>query len=650
MVMNLWKQIFIFSLTVALASSSPAYAQSERLKELLSLDIEELVQITVASKKSESIYDAPGIISIVTKEDIRRYGGNNLRDLLHRLPNMYVFGSSFTPNTALSIRGQTLTAADSHVLYLINGRPVRDSHVGGMNTPIYLAVPIDGIERLEIIRGPSSILYGTNAFSGAINIVTKTGRSNSEDLSLGYGSFNTRISKASIERVGEDYSVYAHGRIFESHGWNFNLTSPSGITDSTDYGHDAYGGIINASYKNFTLNGLFALANNKVIGLNHEWPTERHRLSKSMVDLGYVYDLSEDWDVNLNVTYNRHENKGQPSDHSRYSDYLLEASVQGNATDDLYLLFGSVYEWHFGSIKTHGNKVNKQWHTTYAQAQYQVTDWLKLVAGMQMNNPESVPRNFSPRAGAVINFTSNWGAKLLYGEAFRSPYGAETSLNIPGVIVGNPQFRPEEIATWEAQLFYHDNGASLSATYYESVQDNGLGFGPNKDGVETFINRPGEVEYSGIELEGKYSFSNEWNLEGNLSYQKGIDKGTDDKDVGNIPHFMTKWGLTYAPEDKGYLVGVHASYFGEAGKTEREDPTIQVVNPTPDKYTYVSANIEFDLNSYLKISNMPETTFSIYGENLMDEEVYFPEFNNKKINSFPLRGGRAVYATLKVKF
>jgi len=54
-----------------------------------------------------------------------------------------------------------------------------------------------------------------------------------------------------------------------------------------------------------------------------------------------------------------------------------------------------------------------------------ITDWLKLVAGMQMNKPEDIKNDFSPRLGAILNFNNHWGAKLLYGEAFRSGNGTE---------------------------------------------------------------------------------------------------------------------------------------------------------------------------------------------------------------------------------
>lgn len=645
--MKIFRLLFVCSMLV----SPSAHAQSDELDYLMSLDIEDLVKVSVASKREETLAKAPAIVSVVTRDDLRRYGGNNLRDVLNRMPNMQIFGSGFTPNTALSIRGQTLTAADSHVLILLNGRPVRESHIGGFNNPVYMALPIDAVEKLEVIRGPGSILYGTNAFSGVLNIVTKQASADEQDLSVGYGSFDTKVTKASISRENKekDYAIYANGRLFQQDGWDFAMTAPDGVYNNDDFGHDAYGGVVNAHYKDFTVNGLFALTHNDEIGLDMKWPLERHRLRKTMLDIGYDFDLSS-WDIGLNATYNGFENKSGAVDHNRYDDYLLEVAAQRDVSENIHVLLGSVYEWHFGSIKPNGNRVNQQWFTMYGQAQYQATDWLKLIGGVQMNNPESVDVDFSPRAGAIIDFTPRIGMKLLYGEAFRSPYGAETSINIPGIIVGNPQMKPEKIQTSEAQLFYQDNGLYLASTYYHSIQTDALGNGKNGNGDETFINRPEEVEYHGIELEGKYRLNDAWQLEGSLSYQKGFDEETDDKDVGLIPHFMTKWGASYAPQDAGYLFGVYASHFGKAGKVENTNSSTALVNPEADAYTYVSANMEFDINYLFNLNNMPDMSFTLYGENLLDEDIYFPEHNTRSINTFPLAGGRAVYGTFKVSF
>jgi outer membrane receptor for ferrienterochelin and colicins len=142
------------------------------LEELLSYEIEDIA-VWVASKRKEKLSQAPGIVSVITTKDIQSYGANNLQDLLSRLPNVYVWGSGLARDNVVSIRGQVQTHLDNHVLILLNGRPIRGGTSSGVQLDIYRNFPLESIERIEMVRGPGSVLYGTNAFSGVINIVSK---------------------------------------------------------------------------------------------------------------------------------------------------------------------------------------------------------------------------------------------------------------------------------------------------------------------------------------------------------------------------------------------------------------------------------------------------------------------------------------------
>jgi len=110
-----------FSVPSALATSS----EDEYLEKLMSMDLTDLinVEITVASKKTEKISEAPGVISVVTAKDIERFGAQILFDVLGRMPNVYTFGSGVFPENVVSIRSGTSTHVDNHTLILINGRP-----------------------------------------------------------------------------------------------------------------------------------------------------------------------------------------------------------------------------------------------------------------------------------------------------------------------------------------------------------------------------------------------------------------------------------------------------------------------------------------------------------------------------------------------
>lgn len=143
---------------------------------LLELSLNELLNVKVisaTSKQAESYIESPGIVNYITSQEIATMGTNDLLDLLRRLPNVEIPSYCQYRNNIVSIRGQH-GFTDKHTLVLLNGRPMRERHHGGVNAPIYTGFPLSSIKWIEVIRGPGSVLHGTGAFSGVVNIVTKT--------------------------------------------------------------------------------------------------------------------------------------------------------------------------------------------------------------------------------------------------------------------------------------------------------------------------------------------------------------------------------------------------------------------------------------------------------------------------------------------
>lgn len=134
-------------------------------EELLQLPLEQLlaIDVTTPSKRAETRADAPGVVSIVTAEEIFGFGANSLFDVLERAPSIQTLGSSLFPRNLTVMRGDLRSLFNNHVLILIDGRPIREGIEGGVDSPTFTAFPVDMIERIEIVRGPGSVLYGTNA-------------------------------------------------------------------------------------------------------------------------------------------------------------------------------------------------------------------------------------------------------------------------------------------------------------------------------------------------------------------------------------------------------------------------------------------------------------------------------------------------------
>ena len=154
-----------------------ALAQSPNVSplDLATMSLEELLRInvTTASKKSESLFDAPAIMVVLTESDLHSYGGRSLVEVLDRTTSVFFMGNQENLQGALTMRGDATLGANNHILVLVNGRPIQESTHGGMIHPFLRSFPLASVKQIEIIRGPGSVLYGTNAYVGVINVITK---------------------------------------------------------------------------------------------------------------------------------------------------------------------------------------------------------------------------------------------------------------------------------------------------------------------------------------------------------------------------------------------------------------------------------------------------------------------------------------------
>jgi len=175
-------------------------AREDDIDDLMNMSLDEILELDVssASKSSMKVEDAPGIVSVITREDIRNFGAETLEDILNLIPGITT-GRSIQSgfHQSLYVRGSFSLFAEN-VLILRNGQRLNDPVTGGAVTfsPDY---PVSRVKQIEIIRGPGSALYGANAFVALINIITDEetreggqidvagGTSSSGDVSFYYG-------------------------------------------------------------------------------------------------------------------------------------------------------------------------------------------------------------------------------------------------------------------------------------------------------------------------------------------------------------------------------------------------------------------------------------------------------------------------------
>jgi iron complex outermembrane receptor protein len=157
------------------SASSQASAPASGGQDLLSLDLNDLmnIKVTTASKKAESFNKIPAAMYVVTSEDIRRSGAQTIPEALRLVPGVEVAQLN-SGQYAVSIRGFSGLLSDK-LLALIDGRTIYNDLFGGVNWENQ-QIPMDQIDRIEVIRGPGTAIWGANAVQGIINIITKSAK------------------------------------------------------------------------------------------------------------------------------------------------------------------------------------------------------------------------------------------------------------------------------------------------------------------------------------------------------------------------------------------------------------------------------------------------------------------------------------------
>jgi len=227
-----------------------ASAKTENI-DFMSYSLEDLLTISVdiVSKKNEDFLDAPGVVSVITKEQIQRYGAQTLGEVIERFPSVYKNNLFLLHDSYMGVRGQSTSGIDARTLLTLNGRPLREYFSGGANNNIYRGIPLSAIERIEMIRGPGSVLYGSNAFSGVINIVTKTENLDSgtsiTNLNVNTGSFGTKGLEAGYQTMaGQQLTGQTFVRSQRVEGWEYHFTDSGipafGIPSTTDTANVGY--------------------------------------------------------------------------------------------------------------------------------------------------------------------------------------------------------------------------------------------------------------------------------------------------------------------------------------------------------------------------------------------------------------------------
>ena len=449
--------------------------------------------VVAASGFEQKTTEAPASISIVTAEEIKRYGYRTLADILESLQGFNV--SNDRNYSYLGARGVNLGDFNSRILLLVDGHRVNNNLNDGAAIGPDFILDVDLIDRVEVIRGPGSVLYGNNAFFGVINVITrKSNQVNGVEASGEYGSFNSyKVRLTAGKTFTNGIACLFSGSYYQSDGPDqlyykeFNTPDQNnGIAHNMngDTFESVFGSV---SYADLTLEGAY-------INREHTDPTapvpvtfndSRARIlqERSYMDLKFTHELPKEVDLTARLYYDQNEiNTGYPLGQPTNMGFF-QNNQQGQWWGTELQLSKQLWEKHTVSVgaeyrddysqtselTTSGSSQttygSRQSHGVFAQGDFTLRQDLHLNAGVRYDQYGSFDSTFSPRV--ALNYTPFQQStfKAIYGTAFRDPSFGEQ--------IYQKNIQPEQIQSYELayEQGYGQHLRSSISGYYNQMHD-----------------------------------------------------------------------------------------------------------------------------------------------------------------------------------
>ena len=606
-------------LGACLATTLTGMAGAQSLEEEdLALAYGEKSFVTIATGSRVSINRAPAVATVITAEDIAAIGATDLDEVLETVPGLHVARSTMFNGPVYAFRG-IHRDTNPQVLMLENSIPVTTVFTGGRGI-VWGGYPLENIARIEVIRGPGSAIYGADAYSGVINIITKSADDiDGTEVGVRAGSFRTRdawvqhggslgpVDVSAYLRVGETDGHRRTVRADAQTGLDSNFdTSASHAPAPIDAGRDAVDARLDLAYDKWRLRAGYKQRDNVGSGIGLSLaldPTGESFSERITTDLTY-HDgaFAKDWDVTVQASYLHYEEFsdltlfppgafggtfvdgmiGNPykwEEHERVSGSAFYSGFEhhtirlgaGAERRALYRVresknfnpdFSPIGSGSAGDVTDVSDTApflrphSRKVRYVYAQDEFRLAKDWTLTAGLRHDHYSDFGGTTNPRLALVWETAYNLTTKLLYGTAFRAPSFTELYNINNPVVIGNPELKPEKMRTLELALAWQPAASTQLGINVFRYEMRDM-----IRLVDIRYENTGRQTGTGLELEAAWSAAKDLRLSGNYAYQRSIDRTTR-SDAGFAPHHQLylrgDWRL--AP---GWLANSQINWVGE---------------------------------------------------------------------------------------
>ncbi len=585
------KKIFlqsIISVSISLLAVSTALPQQLKSDSVKTFKLNEVV-VTGARYKT-GLNKIPASITIIDQKQISQANdvnilpilGNNVPGLFLDSKNIAGYGVGPSAGGILTIRGIG-GSPNSNILILIDGQP---QFMGIFGHPIVDALNSSDIQRVEIIRGASSILYGTNAMGGAINIITKQPELNKVGVraSLRYGSYKT---------FGVNASAGYRNNLFGIFSSINNLNTDGSRTDAQD-GFRTSAGYLKLS---LTPKGAFSfiadgnISNSKFYDPGTIFSPTINNFYKYLRTRGSISAINKFSNVDgaLRLFYSY-------GDHNFFNGWHSTDEMKGvtfyqniKYSDDNIFTVGVDYKNYGGNgtqaglppfvAKGLGVYHSADETAVYGLINYSIVKPLNVEAGLRYTKNSISGSDLTPDFGMSYTINKSTVLKISAAKAFRSPTINELYL-FP---VANPNLKPEHVWNYEVSVdkYMMNNLLDVTLTAYYDKGDNFIVVSPP---FNTNSNS-GRFIHKGIEFGGRYIVSGNFNMSVNYAFLK-CDSPT-----------------LYAPEHK---INLHLNYSFSPVTISADLQQVSglytsVLDFNTESYFLLDANINYKIGDYVKL-------------------------------------------------
>lgn len=441
--------------------------------------------VVTATNREQQVKDAPAIISVISREDLERLPYREVTDALLEIP-----GVSVSPGEGnsrdISIRGMS----PQYTLILVDGRRLssRESRTnGGSISEGGMLPPLEAIERIEVVRGPMSSLYGSDAMGGVVNIIT---RRIAKQLQ-GSARINGTM------QLGDDFGNYADGNFYLSGpltgGIGFQLQGSmnrraeddviGGTPQRKDDSIAAKIGFAAGTDHDFLLEGgYYHQQTTDTAGKTVEaTAAEPEGTQSSMTQKRYVGSLSHrgNWGFATSDSYVQYEDAKHVEGEKRIKNTVTQ-SIWSVPLSSNTLSLGAFFRHEdmtdltsnrlSGSTRSGATRTN--W-ALFAENELRLFDGFALTGGIRLDEDELYGSHWTPRIYGVWNMTQQFTLKGGYSQGFRAPNLRQT---LPdwgqgsrgGTIYGNPDLAAETSRTFEAALLFNGEAFQASLSAYDT--------------------------------------------------------------------------------------------------------------------------------------------------------------------------------------